>query len=77
MSWRAAIRDFWPATLFGWALFALILKGAPAALPLALPFIGGLMVAIPFAKLTAAPALGAFFVRAKLCAAPEEFEQSV
>jgi len=77
LSWRAATADFWPATLAGWTLFALIAAGAPGALPFALPFIGGLLVAIPFATLTASPALGAFFARNKLCATPEEIGEAV
>ncbi len=72
VSWSDAARDFWPATLFGVTLAGLLCAGAPAAVPYALPFIAGLALAIPFAKLTASPALGAFFVRYRLCAAPEE-----
>ena len=74
LSWRDAIAAFWAPTLFGLALTFLIATGAPSALVFAAPFIAGLVVAIPFAKMTAAPALGAFFVERRLCAAPEEFE---
>ena len=72
LSWGAAARAFWPATLFGWSIIGLLAAGAPATLPFAMPFVAGLALAIPFAKLTASPALGAFFVRHRICASPEE-----
>ncbi|MDE2363008.1 MAG: glucans biosynthesis glucosyltransferase MdoH [Hyphomicrobiales bacterium] len=72
LSWRDAAHAFWPATLFGWFVLVLLATGAPAAIPFALPFVGGLAVAVPFAKVTASPALGAYFVRKKICATPEE-----
>ena len=45
-----------------------------AALRSSLPLTAGYILAIPFAMLTAAPALGAFFVRTGLCGIPEDFE---
>lgn len=72
LSWRAAAAPFWPGTLFGLALVAALALGAPAALPYALPFVAGLIVAIPCAKVTAAPAAGEAMARASLCATPEE-----
>ena len=72
VSWGAALATFWPGTLFGVVTLALIGVGAPSAIGYALPFVAGLVVAIPFAKATASPALGAFFVKRRLCAPPEE-----
>ena len=77
LSWADATAAFWPATAFGAIVLALIVYGAPAAIPWALPFIGGLLVAIPFARLTAAPVLGAFMVDRSLCATPEELDGSL
>ncbi|MFT4096230.1 MAG: glucans biosynthesis glucosyltransferase MdoH [Rhodoblastus sp.] len=72
VSWGAAVAPFWPGTLFGLALLAALAFGAPRAIPYALPFVAGLIVAIPFAKFTAAPALSDAMVGAGLCATPEE-----
>ncbi len=72
VSWRAAVAPFWPGALFGLLLLGLLDVGAPAAIPYALPFVAGLIVAIPFARLTASPRFGALMVDAGLCATPEE-----
>lgn len=76
LSWREAAAAFWPGTLFGCGVVALLAVGAPAALPFAAPFVAGLVLAIPFAVLTAAPDVGAFMVRRRLCATPEEIAQA-
>ncbi|MFV0280196.1 MAG: glucans biosynthesis glucosyltransferase MdoH [Rhodoblastus sp.] len=68
----AAAAPFWPGALFGLALLALLAIGAPCAVVFALPFVAGLVLAIPFAKFTAAPALGRFMRARGLCATPEE-----
>jgi membrane glycosyltransferase len=44
----------------------------PGVLPWTLPVVGGLLLAIPFAWLTARPALGRTLTRVGLCAVPEE-----
>ena len=67
-----AIRGLWPQTLFGAALTALIAATVPGALPWAAPVLAGLTLSIPFALLTASPALGRAMARAGLCAVPEE-----
>lgn len=72
VSWRAAAMAFWPGALFGLLLVALLVIGAPAAVPYLLPFVAGLIVAIPFAKFTASVDLGAGMTAAGLCATPEE-----
>ena len=77
LSWRAAAAPFWPGTLFGVSLLTMLAFGAPAAVPYALPFVAGLVLAIPFAKFTADPDVGASMVRAGLCATPEEVAQTL
>ncbi|MEM7269202.1 MAG: glucans biosynthesis glucosyltransferase MdoH, partial [Pseudomonadota bacterium] len=77
LSWRAAARGLWAQTLFGKALFIMILLGAPQALPWAMPVLLGLCLSIPFAVLTSHPATSAFTRRVKLCAIPDEFNQRV
>lgn len=74
LAWSEAARMFWPHTLFGWAVFALLASGAPGAIVWFLPFIAGPMLAIPFAVLTTDQRLSAFAERTKLCAIPEEFD---
>jgi len=72
LSWTAAAAPFWAGTLFGLMLLAALALGAPGAIPYFLPFALGLVLAIPFARFTAAPDLGAAMVRARLCATPDE-----
>ena len=72
LSWSAAAAPFWPGTLFGLLLITLLAIGAPATLGYALPFVAGLIVAIPFAKFTASPSLADLVVGARLCDTPEE-----
>ncbi|SFI29854.1 glucans biosynthesis glucosyltransferase MdoH [Albimonas pacifica] len=67
-----AVRGLWPQTLFGAGLTALIAASVPGALPWAAPVLAGLTLAIPFALLTASPAVGRALARAGLCAVPEE-----
>ena len=50
------------------------LRTAPGALPWFLPFLGGLLLAIPFAVITSSPLLGALAVRWKILALPEEVD---
>ncbi|MGG7566424.1 glucans biosynthesis glucosyltransferase MdoH [Rhodovulum sp. DZ06] len=70
---RVAAGGLWPQTLFGLALGAAVLWGAPGALVWSAPVLAGLVLAIPFAVLTASPALGAAMSRAGLCAIPDEY----
>ncbi len=77
LSWRDCAEAFWPATLFGWCVLALLAIGAPGVIPFALPFVAGQALAIPFAKFTASPLVGAFFVRHGVCATPEEVDGSL
>lgn len=72
LAWGRAVRAFWPATLFGLALVAMLAHGAPAALPFAAPYLAGLVLAAPFAWATAHPAVGRWMTSRGLCATPEE-----
>lgn len=71
--WGEAVRRFWPQTLLGLVLLALAAgTGGWFALVWGAPVLLGLCLAIPFAVLTANPAVGAWAKRAGLCATPEE-----
>ncbi|MDP3621503.1 MAG: glucans biosynthesis glucosyltransferase MdoH [Polynucleobacter sp.] len=67
-----AVRQFWPHTLLGLALAAVLLSTQPQALPYGLLFFGGLIVAIPLAIFTSQPGTGYFMVRNRLLSLPEE-----
>jgi membrane glycosyltransferase len=72
--WTDAARSLWPATLFGLLVLLFLAFTAPAAIPWFLPFVGGLVLSIPFAVFTSLPEVGAAAVHWRLCAIPEEFE---
>jgi membrane glycosyltransferase len=74
VAWADAARGLWPATAFGLAVLGFLAVTAPAAIPWFLPFVGGLVLSIPFAMLTSLPEVGAAAVHWRLCAIPEEFE---
>ena len=73
LGWREAAAGLWPQTLAGVLLGAMIVAIVGwQTLPWAAPMIAGLGLSIPFAVLTAAPAVGRLARRAGLCAVPEE-----
>jgi membrane glycosyltransferase len=72
VAWGEAARLFWPHTLFGLAVFATLASGSWGAVLWALPFAGGLLVAIPFCVLTADPRIANFLRRKGIAAIPEE-----
>lgn len=72
VAWDEAARTFAPQTAFGLVLAALVVTLAPGVLPWAAPVLAGFVLSIPFAVLSAHPAVGAFAVRTGLCAVPEE-----
>ncbi len=74
LSWATAFAGLWPQTLAGMALFAVIYTKAPGALIWASPMLAALLLAVPFAVLTAAPRFGEAMARLGLCAIPEEFD---
>jgi membrane glycosyltransferase len=72
VSWTGALADLWLPTACGAGLLVALALGAPGALPWFLPFLLGLVLAVPAAVLTASPQLGAWAARQGLCATPEE-----
>jgi len=72
VGWGSAIRAMWPQTLFGGVMAVTLFAAAPLALVWSLPFVAGLLVAIPFTVVTAMPVLGRVLSRAGLFAVPEE-----
>lgn len=74
ISWSTAVRTLWPQTLFGVIVCGLLLLIAPAVFWWSLPLTAGYLVAIPFAVLTASPALGRWFQRVGLAGIPEDFD---
>jgi membrane glycosyltransferase len=75
--WKVAVQGLWPATTFGLAVLAFLAFTAPGTIPWFLPFLGGLVLSIPFAVITSSPELGEAAVQWRLCAIPEEFETPV
>ncbi len=73
ISLRTAVENLWPQTLFGFVLCGLLYQISPTVLYWSLPLTAGYLVAIPFAMITASPALGRFFQRIGLCGIPEDF----
>jgi membrane glycosyltransferase len=67
-----AVRLLWPHTLFGMAVVGVLLATAPGAVLWALPWVAGLLLAIPLCVLTAAPSFSAMLRLARVAATPEE-----
>jgi membrane glycosyltransferase len=74
LSFATAFAGLWPHLLFGLYIFGALAVLSPTVLIWSLPLTAGYILAIPFAMLTAAPALGALFVRTGLCGIPEDFD---
>ena len=72
VGWAEAARLCWPHTLLGIAVFVAFACAGARAVVWALPFAGGLLVAVPFAVMTADPRLGRWLQRHGIAAAPEE-----
>ena len=76
IGWGDAARLLWPHTVFGAAVFGLLLATAPVAALWALPVAGGLLGAIPFCVLSASPRVSALLRRWAVAATPEELAGS-
>lgn len=72
VSWTEAARMFWPHTLLGVAVFALFARASGSAVLWALPFAGGLPLAVPLCVASADPALSSWLQRSGLAETPEE-----
>jgi len=75
LSFADAARIFWPHLAFGASVMALAGLFAPRLLLWSLPLTLGYVVAIPFAVVSASPALGAWCAKTGLCAVPEELAE--
>jgi membrane glycosyltransferase len=69
---KLALHDLWPQTLVGCVALGLVLASQPWALPYILLLAGGPALAVPFAVVTAWPALGSLAVRMGIGRLPEE-----
>ncbi|WP_165585496.1 glucans biosynthesis glucosyltransferase MdoH [Roseococcus sp. SYP-B2431] len=74
VSWGDAARLLWPHTLAGGAAFGVLAAWAPWAIWFALPWAGGLLVAIPFCVWTSSPRLARWLVQRGVAATPEEVQ---
>jgi membrane glycosyltransferase len=72
VGWGEAARLYWPHTLFGLVLFGLLGMSSWRVALGAIPFMGGMVVAIPFCVWTADPAFSAWLKRRGIAAIPEE-----
>jgi membrane glycosyltransferase len=68
---QAAAR-FWPHTLAGLCSIGLLALYNAGAIPVMLLIVGGMLLSIPFAILTAMPWVGSVMVDLDLCSLPEE-----
>jgi membrane glycosyltransferase len=73
ISWTTAAENLWPQTLFGAVLCGLTYLVSPTAFWWSLPLTAGYLLAIPFAVVTASPALGRAFQGAGIAGIPEDF----
>jgi membrane glycosyltransferase len=74
VAWFDAARLLWPHTLLGAAALWFVAVTAPWALWLAVPWMGGLVLAIPFAVLTSDLRFGAWLAARGIAATPEELQ---
>jgi membrane glycosyltransferase len=74
ISWRTAFENLWPQSLFGIVVCGLMWLIEPQLFWWSLPLTLGYLVAMPFAVLTAMPALGRWMKRAGLAGIPEDFD---
>ncbi len=72
VSWSEATRLLWPQTVLGILVFACFAQAGWTAVLWAAPLAIGLVVAIPFCVITAAPPVGAWLRNRKVAAIPEE-----
>ena len=74
VTWSEAAWLLWPQTLLGLAVFACFASAGLNAVVWAIPFAGGLVLAIPCCVVTADPKFGRWLRDQRLAAVPEELE---
>ncbi|MDR6869864.1 membrane glycosyltransferase [Bosea sp. BE125] len=77
LSVATAFAGLWPHLLFGLYIFGALMLLSPTVLLWSLPLTAGYVLAIPFAMLTALPALGRRIAQSGLCGIPEDFDPPV
>jgi membrane glycosyltransferase len=70
--WSLALSKTWPQMLAGVVVLTIVMLKAPQDFTFALMGAAGLVLATPFAVITASPALGRLFARIGICHLPEE-----
>jgi membrane glycosyltransferase len=73
LTWAEAAHNLWPQTLFGVVVCGALIAIAPAVFWWSLPLTAGYLLAIPFAVVTAEPALGRLLQKLGICGIPEDF----
>ncbi len=73
LSWGEAARALWPQAVFGAIVISALYQISPAVLIWSLPLTAGYVLAIPFAVVTASPALGRFMRKYGIAGIPEDF----
>ena len=73
ISWRTAAENLWPQTLFGITVCGALWLINPTAFYWSLPLTAGYVLAVPFAVISASPALGRWFKWSGLAGIPEDF----
>ena len=73
VSWRRAVAELWPQTLFGILVVATMAATSLVFAAWAAPITFGYLFAIPFCVATASPATGSLLRAHRLFAVPEEF----
>jgi membrane glycosyltransferase len=72
LSWRAAVAELWPQTLFGVTVVAIMAATSPIFAVWSAPLTAGYLLAVPFCVVTARPGVGARLRARRLFAVPEE-----
>jgi membrane glycosyltransferase len=74
LSFATAFAGLWPHLLFGLYVVGTLAWLSPTLMWWSLPLTAGYLLAIPFAILTASPAVGRWFVTKGICGIPEDFD---
>lgn len=73
VAWGAALKALWPQLVFGIVICGALLIISPTVLLWSLPLTAGYVLAVPFAVLTANPAIGRWMQKRGIAAIPEDF----